>query len=474
MKDSVGKALSTVVLTLLLTACGERDADSSTNGDLLFTGGSTGGISGPGETTSGGEADTYEIRSTDSVFPYRASSPYGSVLKQCILIGTVAESCSLTTLPFIGDGVNQPSIDQIMDRVLVTHNWMGERFEAVIRTAPDDLLNMFSSATAILIGSDVRPSFYTALTGAIQIDPIYLWSSINEKGSISTQEDFRSEFGADLQFWFLRRIAASDGRSLWPYYSLEDASVRPFDDLRLPLIRLLFHELAHATDFMPRTQIGALDTSLSAYNAITSIADQWLSPALASQFPLQSEALESFGQVLYQGETATSAQNAATPAQLGQFMATDGAIQLYSYSTIREDLAQLVEGVVMAYYYDSIVNVGFTNKPVDDTNYTCNDLLVGWGQRNRLADPLVNPRARLATDLVVNMSPDMIDYLDNTLSDGELMTQGVHWCDNQTPAVIAASHPDTRSSERAKSAESAELFREKIRVESPVHTQGIQ
>ncbi len=465
MKFSVGKVVSTVVLTLLLGACSERDDDQA------IVGGGTGGISNPA-TDPGIGGDTFEVRGTDTVFPYRASSPYGSVLKQCILISTAAESCALTTLPFIGDGVNQPTIDQIMDRVLVTHDWMGERFEAVVRTAPDDLLNMFSSTTAILIGSEVRPSFYTALTGAIQIDPIYLWSSVDEKGSVSQQEDFRSDFGADLQFWFLRRIAGADGQSLWPYYSLEDASVRPFEDLRLPLMRLLFHELAHATDFMPRPQIATLDTSLSAWDAVRSISDHWLSPALNAQFPLTGTELQSFGQVMYQGETATDAQNAATPAQLGQFMSTDGAIQMYSYSTPREDLAQLVEGVVMAYYYDSIVNVGFTNKPVDDTNYTCNDLLVGWGQRNRLADPLVNPRARLATDLVVNMSADMVSYLDNTLSNAEPMNPGVHWCDNQTPVSIAASQPETRSADSTRSPESAELFREKIRVESPVHPQS--
>jgi len=192
------------------------------------------------------QKDGFQIRPTDTAFAYRDSSPYAGVLKRCVLVNTVAESCTLNELPLIGNGTATPTVDQIMERVLVTNNWMGARFEDVLRDSPQSLLTLFASTTAILIGSEVRPSFYTRLNGAIQIDPVYLWTSIDEKSSISKADDFRSDYGKDLQFWFLSRQANPDGSRLAPYYSLDDNSVRPIEHIKAPLQRLLFHELVHA------------------------------------------------------------------------------------------------------------------------------------------------------------------------------------------------------------------------------------
>ena len=57
---------------------------------------------------------------------------YASVLKPCagLDIGDFQESysCRLSDLPFIGQEVATPDIDDIMSRVVVSHDWMGERF----------------------------------------------------------------------------------------------------------------------------------------------------------------------------------------------------------------------------------------------------------------------------------------------------------------------------------------------------------
>lgn len=413
--------------------------------------------------------DGYDIVPTDSVYAYRKSSPYASVLKDCIVINTVAESCAVSKLPFIGDGTTQPTINDVMDRVLVTHNWMGARFEEVLRSAPPEVMTLFSSATAVLLGSEVRPSYYTTLNGAIQIDPGYLWATVEEKASVSKQEDFRSGFGADLQFWFLRSTVDRSGNRKTPYYSLDDDSERPIEDVILPLVRLLVHELAHATDFMPRSRISQINTSLSVYDAIDSIADQWLSPQLSAAHPLTSLEMQGFAGVNYRGLEATDQQKATTADDVGEYMASDGAIKFYSYTTIREDLAQLVEAVVMSSRYDALANVGFTQKPADEDNYTCADLRVAWGQRNRLADPLVNVRARAATDLVLSLSPEMIDYLDNTLGSTESMERNVGWCENQRPDTVVAAASSTRSSNSSKSPQAGPLFMEMMEADSVGH-----
>lgn len=453
--------ITILIASTLLSACSSRDSDSN-----AFEGTTTPSV-GRGSDLYGN--DDFEIEETESVYAFRQNSPYANILKECVLINTLDESCTVAKLPFIGDGTLQPTIDDVMERVLVTHNWMGQRFEEVLKTAPTEVMTMFSSATAVLIGSNVRPSFYTTTTGAIQVDPAYLWSSVEEKRSISTVEDFRSDYGIDLQFWFLSRTADRNGDRLTPYYSLDDDSVRPVEDINVPLVRLLVHELTHATDFMPRAKIAGLDTTLSVFDTIDSTVDDWLSPKLSNAYPLKSDDLQGFAEVRYRGLDATKLQQATTSADMGELMALDGAIQFYSYTSIREDLAQLVEGVVMAYRYDSIGNIGFTQKPANENSYTCDDLLVSWGQRNRLADPLVNVRARAATDLVLSLSPEMTDYLDNSLGDIQFMNANVGWCDNQSTAALVAAESSNRTANRLLTPESGPLFIEMMQADSIVH-----
>jgi len=416
----------------------------------------------------------YDIIGTESVYAYRQSSPFASELKECVLINTRSASCEVSKLPFIGDGTTQPTIDEVMDRVLVTHNWMGERFESVLRVAPPEVLTLFSSATAVLIGSDVRPSFYTTVNGAIQLDPVYLWTTVEEKGSISQEEDFRSGYGADLQFWWLASTRDKNGDRATPFFSFEDNSERTVDDTVLPLVRLLVHELVHATDYMPRSEIAGIDTSLSVYDAIDSVVSNWLSPELTFYYPLISSEMVNFAGVRYRGRDATAEQKAATAADVGQYMASDGAIKFYSYSSIREDLAQLVESVVMSYRYDVFFNTGFTQKPADEDNYSCNDLLVSWGQRNRLADPMVNVRARAATDLVLTMTPEMTAHMDTALGSPEQMETNVNWCANQTPSTAIAAESFTRSSTVPTTLKSGPQFREMMRADNAGEHEGFQ
>lgn len=418
------------------------------------------------------DRDEFEVRETDSVYPYRSASQHARVLKKCILVTTVVESCTLNELPLIGDGVTTPTVDQIMDRVLVTHDWMSVRFEQVLRDSPESLLTLFSSTTAILIGSKVRPSFYTRLNGAIQLDPVYLWTTLDEKSSISKEEDFRSDYGKDLQFWFLSRLAKPDGSRLAPYYSLEDDSIRTTEDIKIPLQRLLFHELVHATDFIPRNTIAGLNTDLSIYQSIDDNREQWLSNKLQAMNPLNSDNLREFAQVRYRGNAASPIQKSTSPIEMGAMMSLDGAIKFYSYSSQHEDLALLVEGVMMGHHFDSLTNVGFSQKPSNEDSYTCNELLVGWGQRNRLADPLVSVRAQVATELVANMTPALETFIDSGFGDVETMTNQVHWCNNQKINGIAASDIQARSTEPVDAHMSGATFREMMLNDNLVHPDG--
>ena len=75
-----------------------------------------------------------------------------------------------------------------MERVVVSHDWMGVRFEQLMRRMPTDLVELFAPVTAIVIGSDVRPSFYSSFRGTINLDPGFLWMSVPEKQTISVEQ----------------------------------------------------------------------------------------------------------------------------------------------------------------------------------------------------------------------------------------------------------------------------------------------
>ena len=133
-----------------------------------------------------------------AVRAYSASSPYAEALRDCIGDSPDQYNCPLTRLPFLGMEEGAVTDAAIKDRLLVSHSWMGDRFMAVLKHFPDEAKHMFGSVTVVVIASDIRPSFYLTESGAIYIDPDYLWLSNAEKRTISKHEDYRSGFGDEL------------------------------------------------------------------------------------------------------------------------------------------------------------------------------------------------------------------------------------------------------------------------------------
>ena len=80
----------------------------------------------------------------------------------------------------IGHGGRPPpdtdiDTDAIMQRLVVSHDWMGQRFKEVLDILPAEILQLMSGVTAVVIDDDIRPSYYTNWTGAIYLDPANLW-----------------------------------------------------------------------------------------------------------------------------------------------------------------------------------------------------------------------------------------------------------------------------------------------------------
>lgn len=367
---------------------------------------------------------------TDEARAFVASGPYASVLKDCAL-ATIENTCTLATLPFIGQSGQRPTVAQVMERVVVTHDWMGVRFEQMLRRMPPDMLDLFAPVTSIVIGSEVRPSSYSPSKARIRLDPAYLWLSVPEKRTIAVNDDFRTNFGAALQFRVFWRLALGDEYAT-TFSSLRDDDERQIDDLDISLARLLYHELAHANDSISYTRINDAPLAMTPGQAADFFDNSavWRQLYDQQQLTAQRSFLYGLAAVRYFDDEPTEFQRNATAEFVGAEMANEGKLTFYGYSTPREDVATLFAAAMMNYHYDVDYHVGVVNKLADTANVRCDDYKVTWGVRNRLASPLVTPRAKLVVDAMLRPSANRDQFFATGVGEAEPLRVGAGWCDS--------------------------------------------
>jgi hypothetical protein len=138
-------------------------------------------------------------------------------------------------------------------------------------------------------------------------------------------------------------------------------------------------------------------------------------------------------EVLYLGATATATQRGLTAAQVGLELESDGANDDYAYVDSWEDLAVLVEEVMMHYHYGIDREIAYTNMPAGDDAKYCNFYVIDWGVRNRISEPLVRSRAEFGLQLLLD-EPDVSQYLMGVPAQSR-MTNGRDWCTVQNIGI---------------------------------------
>lgn len=376
---------------------------------------------------------------TARVHPYRTAARYAPVLKGCTydiglyyLDGARNNFCKAATLPLLqeeaGPGAT-PTVAQVMGRVLVSHDFLGANFEQFLLTQDlhGDFRRMLAGTTAIVLGSHVRPSFYTAATGAIYLDANNLWLTPEQRDVVTEVPDYRLAFDDELNYsTFGRQVKGNDyARRSFP--QAERAS-RGGDELVPVLGRLLYHELAHAADYFAPSQ-RSLNPALSIWgNAVERIdAATLASDVLAAQYPLTSVEMKGLGQVLFQGAKATEEQKLYRAADVGRFFASDRATDDYAYSisdgaSSREDLAMLFEEFMMSYRHAIGYDIAFTN--LYREGMRSDQVLVAWGERGRIAEPAIKPRIKLVLQRVAPwIDAEAVDSLPAPV----MMREGLSW-----------------------------------------------
>ncbi|GGY77211.1 hypothetical protein GCM10011613_22160 [Cellvibrio zantedeschiae] len=419
MQFPIIRTCQSFAVVVLLAACGGG-------------GGSDGSSSGPfGSNIS---VNNTGNNVPDGTFrPAVANSPYSSQIVNCVKIvnDNPVNECKLSTLPFIGQKTSSPTKADILAQTVVSHPWMATRFEQLLDQMPKDIFLLFRGVTAVVIGADIRPSHYRSDSGAIYLDPADLWLNASERATISKVEDFRSGFSNGLAFRSLWRYVQGN-KYAYEYYDLDGPiSSRTIGDIVRPMAALLFHELAHANDFMPPAYVAQVNPQVTPLSAIEALGNARISTGLTAQSPLNSEMQFSLARVMYRGVTATDAQKRLSAEQVGLDFAIDGASDSYNYSSQYEDAAMLFEEVMMKYHYNVDRELAFTDAP-PATGASCANYVVRWGVRNRIGEPLVKSRAQIVVNKLLGVNDTAVYFA--ALPAPRSMRLGVDWCNNLTAA----------------------------------------
>lgn len=400
------------------TGCG--NSESETNGS---------GHSSSSSSSSSTGQPASSTPTKSALRPAVSDSAHHKLLVRCIDIEKAKDACFLSYLPFIGQETLAPTKADIMARVIVSHPWMATRFSELLDEMPDDIYLLFRGVTGIVIGADIRPSHYWSVTGAIYLDPADLWLTSSERSTISQAPDYRSEFARELSFISLSRYVQGN-QYAWDYYPLDSTiSARPLSTIIKPMASLLFHELAHANDFIPPGQLSHINPNNKPVDQAIAFEEQNISLGLFNAASLNSDLLYALAEVMYFGTPATAELKNINAETVGLAFEIDGANDLYGYASLFEDTAMLFEEVMMKHHFNVDRELAFTDAPMTADAY-CDDYVVRWGQRNRMGDPSVKARASLVLQGLLD-KPNSTDYT-NKIPAPKSLINGIDWCNNLT------------------------------------------
>ncbi|MFT7008434.1 MAG: hypothetical protein ACJAXJ_002974 [Colwellia sp.] len=378
------------------------------------------------EPASAIASNAYFDERTARVFPYNSNSPYAQSLVNCTYSNTLSSSCTLASLPLLAQESISLSVSNIMDRVVVSHQWMGDRFKdfLVNNDNNNDFKRLLRATTAIVISYDIRPSFYWAATGAIYLDAENFWLTPQERDTINEAPDFRADFGNDLQFSMPWRYVKNNQYAT-SSFNEEQRVTRTRNDGFYRLASLLYHELAHANDFFPSTEWFTHNAQTRILDAATST--NFESDQLSVSLPLQSQKMRDLAQVSFSGELATAAQKSYQPLDIQSFFSPDTATDFYAYSSLREDYAMLFEELMMQSRFQVFRDVAIINQPTANS-ITSQDYIVTWGQRGRVGEETIKPRVAFSASRVL---PEFDSNSALAVTPAPIaMIEGSNWLEN--------------------------------------------
>lgn len=336
-----------------------------------------------------------------AVHPYDQSNKHAAKMQECIYADEESKSCKLSDLPLLGMENKNITIESIMKRTLVSHDFLADTFRQTLRLVNPELLQMFGSVSAIVISDQINPSFYYPVSGTIYLSGRFFWRDYDEFQLLNQVRDSREDAGRPLQF-----TNDSDYINLKTKKSFNaraDKSTQSYEEIAIRISRLLIHELTHANDYFPKDFYSDknLDTKKTYLEAAVVRIDSNLLISQRQPTKLSSTKLAHIGQILYQGEEAKPEDSLVTALDVSSEFKNDVASDFYAYSSDNEDLAMLSEEALMLHFYNYKRYVVFLKLPganiaiPDDYDYP-----IMGGSYGRVLNQKVKPRALFAEEAI--------------------------------------------------------------------------
>ncbi len=328
--------------------------------------------------------------------PYNPKSPFNEAISDCVYSNYYLSSCSLSKLPLIGMSTNKITVNDILDRTIISHEYLGSAFKQALMRMDPEILRMFGSVNSIVISDKINPSFYSGSSGAIYLDADYFWSKVDEFEISNQPKGAEVDYVTSLQFGEASDYI-KDKKSI---SFTKQENIRTNDEIFFPLMCLLFHELAHANDYFPSSfylDTSSLDLTKTYYDTIAYRA--YRNQLLSNNQPslLASKKLRHFGKILYRGEPLTEEDKLTLATDIANEFKNDLATDFYSYTTPLEDFAMNTEESLMLYFFNVYKIVGVVKFPY--SNFIVPEgygYPIIWGQKGRVLIPEIKMRVLYA------------------------------------------------------------------------------
>lgn len=339
------------------------------------------------------------------VFPYGKSN-YTDVLEECVFSMALNRQklCNIDKLPPIVLEDNSMAINTIMSRVLVSEEWMGDRFRDFLlaNSHHKDFQELLKPVTAIVISENIKVPFYWALTGAIYLSPYDFYLNKNEKLSISNPYDYHSFIANNAPTIFLWRYVKNNHD-----IALTLDGIREKSSLYYNIASLMYHELAHANDYYPLSKINTFNKSLPLIDNIAT-NHELISSQMSYLYPLKSNDLKLIALYNFNRTPIDNQILNIESSILLNNLIDDNASDLYNYVDNKEDLAMIFEETMMKYRYDIDREIGVAKNTGSLDEY----MLVG-GQKNRIFAPNISLKAQfIVAHLLADKSMNINNFLN--------------------------------------------------------------
>jgi len=322
-------------------------------------------------------------------------------------------------------------VGDIMNRVLVTHDWMGLRFQQLLEQLPREALKAFAPVTHVVLGGDgTRATEYNAYGNVLTVAPRSLWLTADEKlavfvdtgGSGSTGEE--DEFQFDFRFRYMK----DDNYATW----VESLETRDYDQMVGRFQTSMFYSLAFANNVSYAAAIDDLPTNISTVEVFDNYyagfsEELYAQPGVSSG----SSILYQLNEAYYDDDVAPDAeQSAYLPDYVGSVFADDGMPVFYSYRNYSSEMSRLLQLGMLKYFSDIYIDIAFTNPEPEFEILGCDDARIGWGVRNRVANPAVATKTQFLMEQVFGQSASLNNFFANGIGEETPLPFDAGWCDS--------------------------------------------